>query len=427
MALTDDRFVSYAQNLEDVMLWRALRDEAPAGGRYIDVGAADPTALSVTRAFYDRGWRGVNVEPLPDAAAALRRARPGDVVVEAALAAAPGTRPFYRVVHQAQTGLSTFDLDVARRHERAGARIEQIEVPVTTLAALCREHAAGPVQFLKIDVEGAEAEVLAGADFTACRPWIVVVEVTEPLDSGAADLPWEAGLLASGYRAVWFDGLNRFYLADERAALARHFRVPPNVFDHYTVFDAPLQDYLAATEALAATRLQAIERLEAELAELNGRLDDRTQQPAAAAGPHHGAVPAAMPLPAAVEAPPAPADSRERIALPLGAGGLGRRVTRLAYGVVRPLVRPLAWRLRQFLIGELKGELDGHRIRLDQLIARPATSTEGGINPALLGALERALLTLALEDGRHAGPPYLPEPPCLAEPPSGLSKTEAGG
>ena len=161
--------------------------------------------------------------------------------------------------------------------------------------------------------------------------------------------------------------------------------MPPNVFDHYTVFDAPLQDYLAATEALAATRLQAIERLEAELAELNGRLDDRTQQPAAAAGPHHGAVPAAMPLPAAVESPPAPADSRERIALPLGAGGLGRRVTRLAYGVVRPLVRPLAWRLRQFLIGELKGELDGHRIRLDQLIARPATSTEGGINPALLG------------------------------------------
>ncbi len=417
--MTDDRFVSYAQNLEDVMLWRALREEAPEGGRYIDVGAADPTALSVTRAFYDRGWCGVNVEPLPDAAAALRRARPGDVVVEAAVAAEPGIRPFYRVVHQAQTGLSTFDLDVARRHERAGARVEQIEVPVTTLAALCREHAAGPVQFLKIDVEGAEAEVLAGADFAACRPWIVVVEVTEPLESGAANLPWEAGLLAAGYRPVWFDGLNRFYLADEHATLARHFRVPPNVFDHYAVFDAPLQDHLAATEALAAARLDAIERLQAELAELNSRLAPRPAE--AAAVVEAGASPAAAPSPASLEAPPAPADARERIALPLGPGGLGRRVTRLAYGAVRPLVRPLAWRLRQFLIGELKGELDGHRIRLDQLIARPVGSTEGGINPALLGALERALLTLALEDGRQAGPA------CLGEPPSGLSKTEAGG
>ena len=193
--------------------------------------------------------------------------------------------------------------------------------------------------------------------------------------------------------------------------------MPPNVFDHYAVFDAPLQDHLAATEALAAVRLDAIERLKAELAEANGRLAPRPAEAAAVASRRF---PAAAPSSAALETPPAPADARERIALPLGPGGLGRRLTRLAYGAVRPLVRPLAWRLRQFLIGELKGELDGHRIRLDQLIARPVGSTEGGINPALLGALERALLTLALEDGRQAGPA------CLGQPPSGLSKTEAG-
>ena len=58
-------FVSYAQNFEDVMLWRALREVTH--GFYIDVGAADPDSDSVTRAFYDRGWSGINVEPVAGA------------------------------------------------------------------------------------------------------------------------------------------------------------------------------------------------------------------------------------------------------------------------------------------------------------------------------------------------------------------------
>jgi hypothetical protein len=65
-------FVTYAQNFEDLMIWRAVHDVA--AGFYIDVGAADPDEDSVTRAFYDRGWRGVNVEPSPDHFAALSAA-----------------------------------------------------------------------------------------------------------------------------------------------------------------------------------------------------------------------------------------------------------------------------------------------------------------------------------------------------------------
>lgn len=56
-------FISYAQNYEDVMLWRALKHIA--NGFYIDVGAAWPDKHSVTKAFYDRGWRGINIEPNP--------------------------------------------------------------------------------------------------------------------------------------------------------------------------------------------------------------------------------------------------------------------------------------------------------------------------------------------------------------------------
>ncbi|MEM1062808.1 MAG: FkbM family methyltransferase, partial [Planctomycetota bacterium] len=75
-------FVSYAQNLEDVMLDRALKNiEA---GFYIDVGACDADIDSVTKAFYDRGWSGINIEAVPELAEKLTLARPRDVTLACA-------------------------------------------------------------------------------------------------------------------------------------------------------------------------------------------------------------------------------------------------------------------------------------------------------------------------------------------------------
>ena len=72
-----EAFVSFAQNGEDIVLWRALRHIRT--GVYVDVGAADPIDDSVTKAFYERGWRGVNVEPVPAYAELLRQDRPRDL------------------------------------------------------------------------------------------------------------------------------------------------------------------------------------------------------------------------------------------------------------------------------------------------------------------------------------------------------------
>ena len=85
-----DTFVSYAQNSEDVVLWRALR--TIANGHYIDVGACDPVEYSVTKAFYDRGWSGINVEPVESYAAKLRKSRPRDTTYEVAAASPRRTR-----------------------------------------------------------------------------------------------------------------------------------------------------------------------------------------------------------------------------------------------------------------------------------------------------------------------------------------------
>src|SRR5258708_13221371 len=69
-------FISYAQNCEDVILWRALRDVDR--GFYVDIGAADPKEGSVTQAFYERGWSGVNIEPQAASFERLWQARARD-------------------------------------------------------------------------------------------------------------------------------------------------------------------------------------------------------------------------------------------------------------------------------------------------------------------------------------------------------------
>jgi lipopolysaccharide transport system ATP-binding protein len=89
------RFISYAQNNEDVLLWRALGHVQD--GFYIDVGANDPVEHSVTRAFYDAGWHGINIEPLPAHIAGLRRTAPARHQPGVAAGSSDGSLTLYDV------------------------------------------------------------------------------------------------------------------------------------------------------------------------------------------------------------------------------------------------------------------------------------------------------------------------------------------
>jgi FkbM family methyltransferase len=216
--------LSYAQRFEDFHLWRCFDGAQP--GFYIDVGAGHPVYDNVSFAFYLAGWRGITVEPNPALAELGRAVRPRDQLHQVLVGAAPGEATLYlqRQFH----GLSTTVAEHAESAEKeTGRRAEAVTLPMTTLAALCEQHAPESFEFLKVDVEGAEADVLRGADFARFRPKVIVVEAIKPLSLAPAWDEWEPLLSRHGYACVWDDELNRYYVAEEARAITARLTEGP--------------------------------------------------------------------------------------------------------------------------------------------------------------------------------------------------------
>jgi FkbM family methyltransferase len=222
--------ISYAQNFEDVMLWRALGHIR--NGFYCDVGALSSEKDSVTKWMYDNGWHGINIEPNPVYAATLCKDRPRDITLAVAVSNECGQTTLF---DSSAPGLSTLDINVVNRISSAEIEFTPIEVQATTLAKIFHDHVAEGqvINFLKIDVEGSERAVIEGNNWVKYRPWIIVIESTLPNSEIQSHQEWEPLVLANGYKHAYFDGLNRFYIAIEHPELMTAFHAPPNFFDGF--------------------------------------------------------------------------------------------------------------------------------------------------------------------------------------------------
>jgi len=261
--------VSYAQNFEDVLLWRVLHDVEQ--GRYLDIGAQDPVLDSVSLAFYQAGWRGTHIEPTPFYAAKLREARPDETVIEAAVSQSPGPLELHEFP---DTGLSTGKSEIAQSHVQAGYEARTILVPTVRLDDLLDR--TGEVQWMKIDVEGMEADVLASWGNNPARPWIIIIEATVPNTQVPTDHEWNDLLIQRGYCHVHFDGLSRYFVHESHAELKSQFAAPANVFDQFAV--APHHFSAAVVRAQLEASEQRVLTQAAELLRLNEELLATTQR-----------------------------------------------------------------------------------------------------------------------------------------------------
>ena len=206
-------FVSYSQNYEDIMLWRALKHLD--NGFYIDLGAWLPETDSVTKAFYDRGWRGINIEPNPKFFNELCKHRPRDINLNIAIDEDEGELILNIV---GDSGMSTCVDSLVESYDKEGWLISRITVNAESLISIFEKYVPHKqdVHFLKIDIEGYEKKVVNSNDWERFRPWIIVIESILPKKQIEIHKEWEYTLIESGYAHVYSDGLNRFYLLKEK-------------------------------------------------------------------------------------------------------------------------------------------------------------------------------------------------------------------
>lgn len=255
--LPKDVAISYAQNREDVIIQALLYDISK--GFYVDVGANDPVTDSVTRWFYEKGWHGINIEPNPTHAKALKRQRPRDVTVQALVANAQKTVEFREYTH-GRHGLSTAHTDMKEAYEREGLPHKDYKVQTQPLRDILASHLPNgqSIDFLKVDVEGYEYEVLESNDWQTYRPKLIIVEANHIIKD------WHTILEGAGYKKVFFDGLNEYFASPEYS--------PHINYDNYVK---------VATEGKPVTSWQAwqrsqqqTEKLEAELQQLRDQNHD---------------------------------------------------------------------------------------------------------------------------------------------------------
>lgn len=196
--------VSFSQDYEDIALYHLL-SKVREPIRYIDIGANHPIIDSVTRFFYLRDGRGINIEPQVRYLELLKDDRCNDINVGVGIGSKNEILTLY-----GRGGLATFDYDSAL----VDIKIKS-EVKVVTLDYIIKKYKMSLIHFLKIDCEGWERECILGANLKKNRPWIICIESTLPCTSEACHEKWEYLLLDCNYIFIGQIGVNRFYSAKE--------------------------------------------------------------------------------------------------------------------------------------------------------------------------------------------------------------------
>ena len=172
-----DKLHAYGQLGEDLIIDAILgrKDD----GFYVDVGAHHPTYLSNTKRFYDRGWRGINVEPSATLFEMFMKERPHDTNLNIGISSEPGELPFFELE---PSYLSTFSREFAAQAktiDRTSRIVAERIVKTDSLANVLEANARGRVvDFLSIDVEGYDVNVLKSNDFSRFRPRLIIVELS---------------------------------------------------------------------------------------------------------------------------------------------------------------------------------------------------------------------------------------------------------
>ncbi|MEM9830576.1 MAG: FkbM family methyltransferase [Bacteroidota bacterium] len=199
----------YAQGKEDFLVVQLLNLERP--GLYIDVGAHHPVKLSNTYYLYQSGWRGICIEPNEDLIERYKQNRPQDSIYNIAVSNFEGEADFYMGQYTVHASLqSNKNTELAKR-----------QVPVRKLENILDEKGVTDIDFLSVDTEGTEVDVLEGLNLNRYRPKLILAEYNT---SSSANLALQPYLLNNGYQLIFINTWNMLFSRDAENDLIQLYK-----------------------------------------------------------------------------------------------------------------------------------------------------------------------------------------------------------
>jgi len=211
--IAKETFTTYAQYNEDIILAALLFKVK--NGFYVDVGANHEEYHSVTKYFYERGWTGINIEPNKKLISEFELKRKRDINLAIGVSNNKGLMQLRE--YPVEDGFSTLSEVTKKELSSQGLQYIDYEIEVKTLADIFGSYQINQINFLKIDVEGFEQEVIEGNNWHKYRPQIVCIEASHRKKD------WTKIFEQNGYIKFIFDGLNEYYIEKGSMAIAEGF------------------------------------------------------------------------------------------------------------------------------------------------------------------------------------------------------------
>jgi FkbM family methyltransferase len=196
--------LSYSQEGEDMILNRIFENKGNSKGFYIDIGAHHPKRFSNTYYFYRRGWTGINVEPNPEVSALFKSKRSRDINLQLGVSDSSGSLQYYYFNDPA---LNTFSLDIVkdRLENTAYKLVKQQQIKIMRLDEILLKYLPDNIvviDFLTIDVEGFDLNVLKSNDWSRFRPTCVLVEILNSTFEGIINSEIYNFMKSKGYSLI---------------------------------------------------------------------------------------------------------------------------------------------------------------------------------------------------------------------------------
>ena len=169
--------ISYSQSGEDIIIDDLFQNLKGTNKTYLDIGANDPVICNNTYLLYKKGWRGVLVEPDPAMCEIVKSKRPGDTILNIGIGLSnENNAPFYLFPGRLNTWSTFSQEEAAIRETASGLKAKKITVQLKTINNILEQYFSICPNFVSIDVEGLDLDILKSLDFNRFRPDVFCVE-----------------------------------------------------------------------------------------------------------------------------------------------------------------------------------------------------------------------------------------------------------